>query len=509
MSDFSSIKTALISVSDKTGLIEFAQHLAAHNIIILSTGGTAKALQAAGIPITLVADITGFPEMMEGRVKTLHPKIHGGILGKRDQHAAEAKQYGIDWIDLVIVNLYPFAKTVQSEAPYHEIIDNIDIGGPAMIRAAAKNMQWVTVANDPEDYPIILAELNAHNGISLACRKKLAAKAFAHTAAYDALIAEYLNTDKFPSQLSISFERQEVLRYGENPHQQAALYTHSYKTKGLLAAKQLQGKALSYNNIADAEAALRCVQEFDQPACVIVKHANPCGVSTADTIDRAFTQAWQADSQSAFGGIVALNRACTPKIAEFLKQVFIEVIIAPGFDSDASDMLRAKPNYRLLALPQMPSASKGLAYKCIEGGLLVQDSDYAVIEADDLKCMTKRQPNAEQIKELLFAWKVVKHLKSNAILITQAHTIVGMGCGQVSRIDAVELAIKKAPNDLSACVLASDGFLPFTDNVDAIASAGIKAIIQPGGSIKDQDVIDACNEYGLVMVFTGIRCFNH
>ncbi|MDF2940856.1 MAG: phosphoribosylaminoimidazolecarboxamide formyltransferase/IMP cyclohydrolase [Gammaproteobacteria bacterium] len=503
------IKTALISVSDKTGLIEFAKSLEALDIKILSTGGTAEALKKAGISFTLVSDITGFPEMMEGRVKTLHPKIHGGILGKRDQHESEANQHGIEWIDLVVVNLYPFAQTVKSEAPYHDIIENIDIGGPAMIRAAAKNMDWVSVIVDPKDYQSVLDELKQSVEVSLNTRKKLAAKAFAHTACYDTAIAEYLNQEKFPQHLSMGFELAEILRYGENPHQEAALYKHPIKVSNLLGATQLQGKALSYNNLVDAQAALECVQEFSEPACVIVKHANPCGAATASNSDEAFTKAWQADSQSAFGGIVALNRPCTEKIAQFLSTVFIELIIAPGFDSTASDILRTKPNCRLLDYQNSPNLKQALSYKFIDGGLLVQDKDHQFIDASDLKLVTSIKPNAKQIQDLLFAWKVVKHLKSNAILIVKDQATLGVGCGQVSRIDAVELAIKKAKGDLSSCVLASDGFFPFRDNIDAIAKTGIKVIIQPGGSIKDEEVIAACNEHGIAMVMTNSRCFNH
>ncbi|MDF2529820.1 MAG: purH [Gammaproteobacteria bacterium] len=509
MAGLSKIKTALLSVSDKTGLIELAQGLQSLNIKILSTGGTAEALQQAGIAFTLVSDTTGFPEIMEGRVKTLHPKIHGGILGKRDLHTKDARDHGIEWIDLVVVNLYPFAKKLQSEAPYHEIIENIDIGGPAMIRAAAKNMAWVTVVVETQDYATVLNELKANQGMSLETRKKLAAKAFAHTASYDALIAGYLNQEKFPQTLTLNYERLDILRYGENPHQQAALYRQSLKNSSLLHAKQLQGKALSYNNLVDSQAALDCVQEFEHPACVIVKHANPCSAAMAGSIDEAFTRAWQADSQSAFGGIVALNQPCTASIASFLSQVFVEVIIAPGFDSIASDILAAKPNCRLLALPNMAQPEAGLVYKFVEGGLLIQDRDHYPIRADSLKSVTQAVPNSKQIKDMLFAWKIVKHLKSNAILIARDQITVGVGCGQVSRIDAVQLAINKAGANLPGCILASDGFFPFRDNIDAIAKAGIKAIIQPGGSIKDEEVIKACDEYGITMVLTGARCFNH
>ncbi|MDF2690170.1 MAG: phosphoribosylaminoimidazolecarboxamide formyltransferase/IMP cyclohydrolase [Gammaproteobacteria bacterium] len=503
------VKTALISVSDKSGLLEFAKNLQSLGIKIISTGGTAETLKNAGIAVSFVSELTGYPELMEGRLKTLHPKIHGGILGKRDEHALEAKQHEIEWIDLVVVNLYPFAKKVQAQAPYHEIIENIDIGGPAMIRSAAKNMNWVSVIVDPKDYASTIDELKHNKVISLASRKKLAAKAFAHTACYDALIAEYLNQEKFPQKLSLSFELQELLRYGENPQQQAAIYHHPYKESCLLAAKQLQGKTLSYNNFVDAEAAFSCVLEFDKPACVIVKHANPCAVAAAAHINEAFNQAWQADSQSAFGGIIALNRVCTKAIAAFLNTVFIEVIIAPAFEPDACDILSAKPNYRLLALADIAAPKPALVYKFIAGGLLVQDRDMQSIAADDLKVVTAVKPDAREIQELLFAWKVVKHLKSNAIAVTENQSTLGLGCGQVSRIDAVKMAIEKAGKNLQKAVLASDGFFPFRDNIDVIAKAGIKAIIQPGGSIKDQEIIQACDEYGIGMLLTGVRCFNH
>ena len=504
------IRTALISVSDKTNLVEFAQGLHQQGIKILSTGGTAKTLKEAGIPITLVADITGFPEIMEGRVKTLHPKIHGGILGKRDEHATDAKTHDIGWIDLVVVNLYPFEATVTSGADFDTVIENIDIGGPAMIRAAAKNHAWVTVVQDPQDYAEVLAEIKA-GGVSFATRKRLAGKAFGHTAHYDARITSYLKEDEnWLDQVEgvLPLKQLDRLRYGENPHQSAALYQTPFGY-GLAQAKVLQGKALSYNNLMDAEAALQCVKEFSQPAAVIVKHANPCGVATAKEITQAYQNAFAADSQSAFGGIIALNRSCTKEVAEHAGSVFMEVILAPGFSAEALAILAKKPNLRVIEINEWEKIQNPWAFRAISGGLLIQGSDQHQFTEKDLKCVTDKVPSQAEKEELLFAWKLSKYLKSNAIAISKAGVSVGLSGGQVSRISALEQALKRAEGQLQGAVLASDAFFPFRDNIDALAGTGIRAIIQPGGSMRDQEVIDACNEHGIAMVFTGVRCFNH
>jgi phosphoribosylaminoimidazolecarboxamide formyltransferase / IMP cyclohydrolase len=499
------IKRALISVSNKAGVTDFARKLSQLGIEIFSTGGTSKLLRDANIPVRDVAEITQFPEMMDGRVKTLHPKIHGGILGLRDEHAAVAKEHGIDWIDLVIVNLYPFAETIKKpNTTFDEAIENIDIGGPTMIRSAAKNMGWVGVVVDPADYTEIAKEIEATQSLTFATRKKLATKAFTHTAEYDTLISHYLlNTQA----LNLNLTKVTDLRYGENPHQKASAYAFPGAT-GILTAKQHQGKELSYNNIADADAAVSCAREFAEPACVIVKHANPCGVATSDTIEDAFQNAFQADSVSAFGGIVALNRTVTKQVAEQMAQIFFEVIIAPGYTADALTVLSGKPNLRVLALDfqQQPMSQE---IKFIDGGLLIQDKDHSIVTLTDLKTVTKAQPTVQELESLLFAWRVVKHIKSNAILIAKNNVTLGVGAGQVSRIDAVELAIKKAQSQLTGAVLASDAFFPFRDSVDRIASTGIKAIIQPGGSVRDEEVIAACDENGIAMVFTNKRCFKH
>ncbi len=498
------IKTALLSVSDKTGIIEFARGLSTLGITLLSTGGTAKTLQQSGLPVTRVSDLTQFPEIMQGRVKTLHPKIHGGILGRRDQHQAEAGQHHIDWIDMVVCNLYPFGKTISGQHTFTDAIENIDIGGPSMIRAAAKNIDWVTVVTDQQDYSALLAQLQA-DGIDYNTRKALSAKAFAHTAHYDSMIAEYLRDEDFPQQITYGFERKQILRYGENPHQQAAWYTDGHHP----FEKQQQGKMPSFNNIVDSSAALACVNDFDQPACVVVKHANPCGVAVADNIDQAFERAWSADSKSAFGGIVALNRRCTKKIAEALTSVFIEIVIAPGFDEAALTALAQKPNYRVFDTTDLKTTNDALHFKQVAGGLLVQTRDQAILTRDHLRCVTNTQPTDQQLDDMLFAWQVVRHLNSNAILIADRGCTVGVGAGQVSRVDAVELAIHKSAVINKTAVLASDAFFPFRDSIDRIAQAGIKAIIQPGGSVRDQEVIDACNAHGVTMVLTGQRCFKH
>lgn len=500
-----SIKRALISVSNKTGVVEFARALSQLDIEIISTGGTSKLLREANIPVKDVSEITHFPEMMDGRVKTLHPLVHGGILGLRDEHAAVAQQHHIQWIDLVVVNLYPFAETIKKpNVTFDDAIENIDIGGPTMIRSAAKNMGWVGVVVDHDDYQLVIDELKDQRMLSFNTRKNLAKKAFKHTAEYDALITDYLSSGH---DFSMRLEKFADLRYGENPQQAASAY-HFPNASGILTAKQHQGKELSYNNIADADAAVACVREFNAPACVIVKHANPCGAAVAENIEHAFEKAFQADSVSAFGGIVALNQPCTKKLAEQMAKIFFEVIVAPSYSKEALEILSAKPNLRILSLDlQHPRMQKEL--KFVEGGILVQDRDFTVVDQPNLKLVTEKKPSQHEIETMLFAWHVLKHVKSNAILIAKNNATVGVGAGQVSRIDAVDIAIKKAGENLMGSVLASDAFFPFRDSIDHIAKTGIQAIVQPGGSVRDEEIIAACNEHGIAMMFTGLRCFKH
>lgn len=499
------IKRALISVSNKTGIVEFAQGLHALNIEILSTGGTSKLLREAGIPVREVADVTGFPEIMDGRVKTLHPKIHGGILGLRDDHAEVAQNAGIEWIDLVVVNLYPFSETIaKSNVTLDEAIENIDIGGPAMLRSAAKNMGWVTVVVDPADYSTVLTELE--QGITYNTRFSLAAKAFSHTAHYDQLIQQYLLSSLSDKKI-VSFQKHAELRYGENPHQKAWAYRFENCQEGILTALQHQGKPLSYNNITDADAALACVAEFDQPAAAIIKHANPCGVAIGNSIANAFEFAYQADAMSAFGGIIALNRACDELTAVQVTQQFFEVIIAPSFTAEALQIFATKPNLRVLALPVTSFPTH--EWKWIKGGVLIQERDNTILQASDFKIVTKRQPSEKDIENMLFAWPVLKQLKSNAILIAKNNRTIGVGVGQVSRVDAVEMALKKAGEKIEGAILASDAFFPFRDSIDNLAGTGITAIVQPGGAMRDEEVIAACDEHHIAMVFTGKRCFKH
>ncbi len=510
----STIKRALISVSDKQGIVPFAQQLQALGIKIISTGGTCKLLQEAGIPVTEVSAITGFPEMMDGRVKTLHPKIHGGILGRRQLDGEIAAAHQIDWIDLVVVNLYPFAEVIkQPNVSLDEAIENIDIGGPAMIRSAAKNMADVAVVVDPADYDGLLLELNKDCSTTLTFRRALAIKAFEHTSQYDALIHSYLLSSadqktKFPSKIHLFLDKAMALRYGENPDQMACSYQFSTPAKGIFRAIQHQGKTLSYNNLVDADAATACVSEFDVPSCVIVKHANPCGVATASTISIAFQRAFDTDSTSAFGGIIALNRECDADTATAVAKIFFEVVIAPSYSAQALKILSQKPNVRVLELPSS-KPSNDWAYQWIEGGLLIQRKDPEINPTLKYEVVTQQKPSSDIIDNLCFAWCVVKHVKSNAILIAKDYQAIGVGAGQVSRIDAVDLAVRKSGSRLEGAVLASDAFFPFRDSIDRIADTGITAIIQPGGSVRDQDVIDACNEHGIAMLMTGIRCFKH
>jgi len=501
------IKRALISVSNKAGLQDFANGLYKLGIELISTGGTAKFLQDLNIPVTNVADITNFPEIMNGRVKTIHPKIAGGILGKRDQHEKEAKEHEIPWLDLVVCNLYPFAETIaKPNVDLDTALENIDIGGPTMIRAAAKNFHYVGVIVDPNDYSAVLQELQKNRKLDLDLCKKLATKAFAHTAQYDTVIAEYLTDDMFPEQLTLAFNKISELRYGENPHQKACFYQ---KIDRLSNSKQLQGKQLSFNNIFDTDAAIACVKEFSEPACVVVKHANPCGVCEHEDINQAFINAWQADAKSAFGGIVALNRTCSAEIAEQLAKVFIEVLIAPDYSPEALEILQKKPNLRVLELNTLTKSAEKYQFKYVDGGMLLQTIDDNKITNNDLKFVTKIKPSQQKIADLLFAWKVVKHVKSNAIVIADNKTTLGIGHGQVSRVDAVNVAIYKGRKYPQQAVLASDAFFPFRDSIDQLETTSINAIIQPGGSIRDEEVIAACDEQQIAMVFTGIRCFNH
>jgi phosphoribosylaminoimidazolecarboxamide formyltransferase / IMP cyclohydrolase len=515
------IKRALLSVSNKTGIVAFANDLASLDIEIISTGGTSQLLSEAGIPHQQVEDMTGLPEMLGGRVKTLHPKIHGGILGRRDEHAEEAARYQIDWIDLVVVNFYPFAEAIKNkQMNWDEAIEYIDIGGPTMVRAAAKNLAWVGVVVDPLDYPQIIAALRHESGLNEVMRKNLAEKVFALTSQYDAMIYQYfLNQNKNKNknqkqenreckQLNLQLEKYSELRYGENPHQKACAYQFKQEAAGIFSANQHQGKPLSYNNMLDAEAAWTCVREFDAPACVIVKHANPCGAASASTIEEAYQRAYQADAISAFGGIIALNRPCTKTLAEAMASLFMEVLLAPGYTDDALAQLAAKPNLRVLDMPT-DQGSRAWEMKFITGGVLVQEKDPQVIHSDDLKIVTRVKPRQEEIDAMLFAWRVLKHIKSNGILIAKDNATVGIGAGQVSRIDAVDLAVRKAGENIHDAILASDAFFPFRDSIDRIAQSGVRAIIQPGGSVRDDEVIAACNEHGMAMVFTGKRCFRH
>jgi phosphoribosylaminoimidazolecarboxamide formyltransferase/IMP cyclohydrolase len=512
------VRRALVSVSDKSDLIPFVEGLSTLGVEILSTGGTARALRNAGIDVIDVADKTGFPEIMDGRVKTLHPKIHGGLLGRRGQDEAIMDDHGIEPIDLLVVNLYPFEQTIAREdATLDDAIENIDIGGPAMIRAASKNHDGVAVVVDPSDYSPVLEALKGE-GLDLDTRRGLAARAYAHTAAYDTAISTYLEKslgNETPGERFLyAGRRVDTLRYGENPHQQAAFYIDQQAPAGSLAtAKQLQGKALSYNNIADSDAALECVKQFAEPACVIVKHANPCGVAVADSILSAYDKAFTTDPTSAFGGIIAFNRPLDAETARLIiDRQFVEVIVAPAVDADAAAITGEKKNVRVLETGEWSGSVPGVDLKKVGGGLLVQSTDLGVITEADLKVVTDKVPTPEQIRDMLFAWTVVKYVKSNAIIFCKDGMTVGVGAGQMSRVYSTKIAaIKAGDEDLSVegSVMASDAFFPFRDGIDTAAETGISAIIQPGGSMRDDEVIEAANEHGLAMVFTGMRHFRH
>ena len=512
-----SIQRALISVSDKTGILELAQVLVSKNIEILSTGGTAKLLAEQGIPVIEVSDYTGFPEMMAGRVKTLNPKIHGGILARRGLDEEVMTQNDINPIDLVVVNLYPFQATIANpDCTLEDAIENIDIGGPAMLRSSAKNHASVTVVVDAADYQTVMDEITANGNTTLETRTKLALKTFEHTAQYDGAIANYLGKeqDGFSNTINLQFHKTQSMRYGENPHQNAAFYVEQNITEACVASStQFQGKEMSYNNMADADAALECVRSFNAPACVIVKHANPCGVALRDNIHDAYLDAFKTDPTSAFGGIIAFNRPLDKATAQdIIEKQFVEVIIAPSVDDDAKVILSAKQNIRALECGDLSSAQPSLDYKRVTGGLLVQDKDLGVITENDIKCVSELAPTADQIKDLLFAWKVAKTVKSNAIVYVKNEMTIGVGAGQMSRVYSAKIAGIKASDEglvVEGSVMASDAFFPFRDGIDAAAQAGIKAIIQPGGSMRDDEVITAANEHGIVMVFTGMRHFKH
>ena len=505
------IRRALLSVFDKTGIVNLAESLNRHDVKIISTGGTEKTLDIAGLPVTGVSTYTGFPEIMDGRVKTINPLVGGGILGLRDKHADDAEANNIGWIDLVVCNLYPFSMMIaRADCDLMTVMDSVDIGGPTMIRSAAKNVGWVTVVVDPHDYQSIIEELDEFVEISFETRKKLSAKAFGHTAQYDTIIHNYLKDERLSNDLSLTYNKHSTMRYGENPHQSAAAYQYpNDRSKNILNAKIHQGKQLSYNNIMDADAALSCLKEFDQTACVVVKHANPCGVAIGEELIDVYTRAFKADSLSAFGGIIALNRACTIAVAEAISSVFFEIVLAPSFEDSALSVLSKKKNLRVLEVGAVTARENKLEFRNVDGGILVQDTDTSVLTLDELKTVTKAVPSDSEMKEMLFGWKVLKHVKSNAILLVKDNETIGIGAGQVSRVDAVNIALKKSGKRLDNSILCSDAFLPFRDSIDKIANTGIVAVIQPGGSIRDQEVIDACDDHGLAMVFTGRRCFKH
>ncbi len=519
------VRRALISVSDKSGIVEFAQALNARGVEILSTGGTYKLLKENDIPAVEVSDYTGFPEMMDGRVKTLHPKVHGGILGRRGQDDGIMSEHGINPIDMVVVNLYPFAATIaRPDCDLPMAIENIDIGGPTMVRSAAKNHKDVAIVVNASDYDSVISELDSEKGLTHKTRFDLAVKAFEHTAGYDGMIANYLGAivegeeekpADFPRTFNTQFIKAQDMRYGENPHQRAAFYVETDPSEASVStARQLQGKELSFNNVADTDAALECVKSFKDPACVIVKHANPCGVSVGENILEAYNRAFQTDPTSAFGGIIAFNRELDGNTAKaIVERQFVEVIIAPKVTQEASDVVAGKPNVRLLECGEWSvNRAHGFDYKRVNGGLLVQDRDLGHVDASELKVVTKVQPSEQEIRDLLFCWEVAKFVKSNAIVYAKEGQTIGIGAGQMSRVYSAKIAGIKAADEgleVKGSVMASDAFFPFRDGIDSAAAAGIKAVIQPGGSMRDQEVIDAADEHGMAMVFTGMRHFRH
>ncbi len=509
------MKRALISVSDKTGVVEFARELTMLDYEIVSTGGTAKALKEAGVAVTGISDVTHFPEILEGRVKTLHPAVHGGILAKGTaEHMAVLAEHNITPIDLVVVNLYPFQATVAKPGvTLEDAIENIDIGGPTMVRSAAKNHDRVGIVVNPVRYDSVIAELKETGALSLATKRSLALEAFQHTAQYDAAISHYLSdafgADPFSGEIAFGGQKIQELRYGENPHQKAAFYRSGIPASGTVAnAKQLHGKELSYNNIVDVDAAWQLVNEFVQPAAVIIKHTNPCGTAIGETLAEAYHRAYEADSVSAFGGIIAVNRPMDKATAEQIVTTFMEAVIAPSFDEESLDILRTKKNLRLLEIGEKVP-NNDMWIEKVSGGFLVQELDNHVLKAEDVKVVTEKAPTAEQMKELIFAWNIVKHVKSNAIVVTKDGQSLGVGAGQMNRVGSANIAFEQAGEKCKGAVLASDAFFPFRDTIDAAAAAGITAVIQPGGSVRDQESIDACNEHGIAMVFTGVRHFKH
>ena len=510
------MKRALISVSDKSNLVPFVTELIRLGFEIISTGGTKAALEDAGLKVISIDEVTGFPEILEGRVKTLHPMVHGGLLAKRsdDRHIAQVKENEIEYIDLVCVNLYPFAQTlVNLNSTHEDKIENIDIGGPSMLRSAAKNFNDVTVIVDVNDYNLIISELKDLGSTTLETRRRLAGKVFNHTAAYDAMIASYFNEVNevaVPAKLTKTYELVQGLRYGENPHQAAAFYKEQgVYDYSIVASEQLHGKELSYNNIADANAALEIVAEFDSPATVVVKHMNPCGIGIGADIDEAFQKAYDADPVSIFGGIVALNRTVTARTATKLNGIFLEIVLAPDFEPEALEILQAKKNIRLLKTSMSGKRAEAQQLVTIAGGLLVQEADSKELTNDDLTVVTEVKPNSEDIRQLLFGMRVVKHVKSNAIALVKDGMTIGIGAGQMNRVGAARLALVQAGDKAKGAYLASDAFFPMSDTVHLAAKYGIKAIIQPGGSIKDEEVVKACNDLGIAMVMTGIRHFKH
>lgn len=511
------IRRALVSVSDKTGIVEFCGELAKLGVEIVSTGGTKSLLEKSGVPVIGISEVTGFPEIMDGRVKTLHPAVHSGLLAVRDneEHQRQMKELNLEYIDLVVVNLYPFQETIaKPDVTYEDAIENIDIGGPTMLRSAAKNHAFVSVVVDAADYAEVLEQVKAGQDTTLETRKRLAAKVFRHTACYDALISEYLSKqtgEEFPERMTVTYEKVQELRYGENPHQKAAFYRKPLAGgASITTAEQLHGKELSYNNINDANAALQIVKEFSEPAVVAVKHMNPCGVGIGGTIFDAYMKAYEADPTSIFGGIVAANREIDKATAERLNEIFLEIVIAPGFTSEALDILKQKKNIRLMVTkPEQTNAPVERFLTSVEGGALIQDSDRLQIAEADLKVVTDRQPTPEELKQLLFGWKVVKHVKSNAIVLAKDDMTIGVGAGQMNRVGAARIAIEQAGLNAKGSVLASDAFFPMGDTLELAAKAGINAVIQPGGSIKDEESIRVANEHGIAMVFTGVRHFKH
>ena len=512
-------KIALISVSDKTGIVEFATQLEKQNIQILSTGGTYDLLKQSGLNPTKVSDFTGYPEIMDGRVKTLNPKIHGGILGLRDKHQMDADANEIQWIDFVVVNLYPFEETIQKpHVSEEEAIENIDIGGPTMLRAAAKNFKFVTVVTDPTDYSKVLEEIQLTGETTLETRKELAAKCFERIEKYDTAITQYFRkiTNK-PEQLLLNYEKVQSLRYGENPHQKAAFFRNpDNKDANITNAKVLGGKELSFNNIVDADSAIELVKEFARPTVVIVKHNNPCGVASSDSIAEAFQLSHQVDTLSSFGGVVAMNRPFNLEIAKYIEQkkLFLEIIACTHFEADALELIKKKPNIRLLEVGEMHLDKERRDIKKVAGGILIQSADTSILAASDLKVVTKKQPTANEIRAMLFARKIVKHVKSNAIIFSKTDAdgndiVTGIGAGQMSRVDSVYIARHKGGDKVPGSVMASDAFFPFPDGIEEAHKAGITAVLQPGGSIKDNEVIARADELGLSMVFTGVRSFRH